>query len=60
MTEGMDFTLRMEMCLIIQLVHGDLTVCMSVWPFNLYFISLNSNKIQTNKRIVNHVLGELL
>jgi hypothetical protein len=60
MTEGMDFTLRMEMCLIIQLVHGDLTVFMSVCPFNLYFISLNSNKIQTNKRIINHALGELL
>jgi hypothetical protein len=60
MTEGIDFTLRMEMSLNIQLVHGDLTVCMPVWPFNLYFKLLNINKIQTNKRIVSHVLGELI
>jgi len=58
--EGTEFTLRMEMCLIIQLVHGYLTVCMPVWPFDLYFKSLSSNKIQANKSIVSHVLGELL
>ena len=34
MTEGIDFTLSMELCLIIQLVDGDLSVCMPVWPFN--------------------------